>query len=153
MDLLKKDTDALISEIESLKESLRQKQRDYEELLDKTNYHLRELFNSSNDLIQIVSPNGEFKFVNQALKYKLGLHDDEIAALKFVDVIHPDQKKKTLEKLIRITAGSPSEKLETVFINKHWKNIYVSGQITCVFENDEPVEYRPLDRNSAPMMP
>ncbi len=142
MDILNKDPETLINEIASLRKQLEQKQQDYDALIEKTNYHLRELFNSSNDLIQIISPNGEFKFVNQAWKYKLGFRDEELANKKFVDIIHPDQQQKTLEKLVRITEGSPAERLDTVLVSSHDKNIYVSGQITCVFEDNEPFEYR-----------
>ncbi|MBV6644230.1 MAG: PAS domain S-box protein [Cyclobacteriaceae bacterium] len=139
---MNQNTESQESELKLLNEKLQKAEDDYFDLVEKTNIHLRELFDSSNDLIQISNPNGEFKFVNQTWKNKLSYTNDEVAELKFVDAIHPDHRKETLEKLLKITAGSQSERLDTVLISKYGKNIYVKGNLTCVFENDQPIEYR-----------
>ncbi|RED96636.1 PAS domain S-box protein [Marinoscillum furvescens] len=142
MDVAEKDTKKLQAEIKRLQEQLDQAQRDYYGLVEKTNHHLKELFDSSNDLIQIFKPNGEFRFVNEAWRNKLGYLEDEIFDLKFVEVVHPDHRKSTLQNLLKITAGSRLERFETVLKTKYGKNIYVIGKLTCVFENDEPTEFR-----------
>lgn len=105
-------------------------------------HHLSELFDSSNDLIQIFKPNGELKFVNEAWRNKLGYTAQESKSLKFVDVLHSDHRKKTLQSLLKITAGSSIERFETVLSTKYGKNIYVIGKLTCVFESEEIAEFR-----------
>lgn len=142
METIKGDVEALKKEIKILKGKLEAASRDYYNLVDKTNFHLKELFDSSNDLIQIFKPNGDFRFVNEAWRNKLGYREDEIFDLKFMEVVHPDQRKETLEKLLKITAGSRLERFETVLKTKYGKNIYVIGKLTCVFEEDEPTEFR-----------
>ncbi len=104
--------------------------------------YLSELFDSSNDLIQIFKPNGEIKFVNEAWRNKLGYRTDELKNLKFVDVLHEEHRKKTLQSLLKITAGSSIERFETVLTTKYGKNVYVTGKLTCLFQNDEVVEFR-----------
>ncbi len=142
MDLANQDITSLQKENQLLREKLEKANEAYFTLADKTNYHLKELFDSSNDLIQIFKPNGEFRFVNEAWRNKLGYRENEIYDLKFVEVIHPEHRKQTLENLLKITAGSRLERFETVLKTKYGKNIYVIGKLTCVFEDDEPSEFR-----------
>lgn len=142
MDVANTDLNTLQKEIKDLREQLEKAHKDYYNLVDKTNFHLKELFDSSNDLIQIFKPNGDFRFVNEAWRNKLGYREDEIFDLKFMEVVHADYRKKTLENLLKITAGSRLERFETVLKTKYGKNIYVIGKLTSVFEEDEPVEYR-----------
>lgn len=142
MDLAERDIKSLQAEVKSLQAKLALASQDYHDLAQKTSLHLNELFDTSNDLVQIFQPNGEFRFVNETWKHKLGYREDEIAQLKFVDVVHPDHRKQTLHNLLKITAGSRLERFETVLKTKYGKNIYVIGKLTSVFENDEPVEFR-----------
>lgn len=142
MDPIKEETGTLKQEIKSLKKKLEIAHKDYYDLVEKTNFHLKELFDSSNDLIQIFKPNGDFRFVNEAWRNKLGYREDEIFDLKFVEVVHPDQRKETLAKLLQITVGRRLDRFETVLKTKYGKNIYVIGKLTCVFEDDEPSEFR-----------
>ena len=116
-------------------------QKEHSRTLEKTNHHFKELFNSSTDLIQIFHPKGEIIFVNDAWKNKLGYSEAELKDLRFVDAIHPDHRRSTLGKLLKITAGVKSEKLDTVLISKYGKNIFVKGTMTCVFEDEIPIEY------------
>ncbi|NNF21875.1 MAG: PAS domain S-box protein [Saprospiraceae bacterium] len=144
IDSLLMEVDSLRKELKSHKEKLQNSEDEYFELVEKTNLHLRELFNNSNDLVQISKPSGEFKFVNKTWRDKLLYTQQEIKKLKLVDVIHPDYRKKTLERLMEITAGSNEERFDTVLISKLGKNIYVNGRISCVFDGEQPVEYRSI---------
>jgi PAS domain S-box-containing protein len=142
MDLAEKDINSLQEELARVQRALDVSKQQNQDLRDKTNFHLKELFDLSNDLIQIFSPNGEFRFVNEAWRNKLGYREDEVDQLKFVEVIHPDHRKSTLENLLKITAGSKLERFETVLTTKTGKNIYVIGKLNSIFENDAPVEFR-----------
>ena len=110
--------------------------------LEKTNAQLKELFDNSSDLIQIFNSDGEFRFVNEAWKAKLGYNDEEISRLKLIDLIHRDHHTSTLETLHAIGQGERIEKFETVFISKFGKNIYVSGRINCTIQEGSPTEFR-----------
>ncbi|MEO9871011.1 PAS domain S-box protein [Ekhidna sp.] len=136
------DINQLKNKIANLQAQLDNTQRDYYTLVEKTNQNLKDLFDNSNDLITIFKKTGEIRFANEAVKNKLTYTEDEITDLKFLEVVHPDYRRGTLENILKITAGSRFERFETVLISKTGKNIYVTGKLTSVFENDEPVEYR-----------
>jgi PAS domain S-box-containing protein len=142
MEMVNEDIQRLKNQIASLKKQLKNKEDDFNSLLDKTTSQLQNLFNSSTDLIQILTPDGRIQFVNQAWKYKLGYYEKEINELRFTDIIHPEHKKESLEKLKRITEGDEDQKLETILIGKYGKSVYVSGFISCIFDDGQPVEYR-----------
>ncbi len=135
-------TDDLKREISELKSKLEQSERDYYSLVEKTNQNLKDLFDNSNDLITIFKPTGEIRFANAVVKNKLGYTDDEILDLKFLEVVHEDHRRNALQNILKITAGSRMERFETVLLSKSGKNIYVTGKLTSIFENNEPVEYR-----------
>lgn len=142
MDLIENKDLNTTNEVKRLQEELESLKARNNNLEKSEFHHLRELFDSSNDLIQIFKPTGELKFVNEAWRNKLGYTAGEAKELKFVDVLHPDHQKKTLESLLKITAGSSIERFETVLITKYGKNIYVIGKLTCVFEGEELLEFR-----------
>lgn len=135
-------TEDLNKEISELKSKLEQSERDYYTLIEKTNHNLKDLFDNSNDLITIFKPTGEIRFANAVVKNKLGYSDDEILDLKFLEVVHEDHRRNALQNILKITAGSRMERFETVLLSKSGKNIYVTGKLTSIFENNEPVEYR-----------
>ncbi len=136
------DIDELKKKIANLQGQLDNTQRDYYTLVEKTNQNLKDLFDNSNDLITIFRKTGEIRFANEAVKNKLSYTEEEITDLKFLEVVHPDYRRGALQNILKITAGSRFERFETVLISKTGKNIYVTGKLTSVFENDEPVEYR-----------
>ena len=132
----------LNNEISELKNKLEQAEKDYYSLVEKTNQNLKDLFDNSNDLITIFKPTGEIRFANAVVKNKLGYTEDEILDLKFLEVVHEDHRRNALQNILKITAGSRMERFETVLLSKTGKNIYVTGKLTSIFENNEPVEYR-----------
>jgi PAS domain S-box-containing protein len=142
MEIGQYDQMHLPDEVSVLKAKLRASYKDYYNLIEKTNRDLRELFDISYDLISIFKPTGEFRFVNDAWKTKLGFTEDDLVGLRFVDIVQLDHKKDALESLLKITASGGMERFQTVLTSKSGKNIYVTGRLTCVFENDQPVEYR-----------
>ena len=110
--------------------------------LDKTNAQLKELFDNSNDLIQVFNQSGDFLLVNLAWKEKLGYTDDEIHQIKLMDVIHPIYKPATLKNLQLIANGEDIEKIETVFLSKDRASIFLSGSVNCSNIGEDEIEYR-----------
>ncbi|MEQ9403666.1 MAG: PAS domain S-box protein [Cyclobacteriaceae bacterium] len=142
MAVIDGEPDELKNEVAELQSKLEQAERDYYSLIEKTNQNLKDLFDNSNDLITIFKPTGEIRFANEVVKNKLGYTEDEILDLKFLEVVHEDHRRNALQNILRITAGSRMERFETVLLSKSGKNIYVTGKLTSIFENNEPVEYR-----------
>lgn len=136
------DINLLQQQLKELKEKLRKSYKDYYDHEEKTQSNLREIFDTSNDLIAVFKPSGQFHFVNEAWRKKLGYNDEDLLDLKFVDTVHPENQKEALEGLMKLTAGGSLDRFQTTFIAKNGKKIFVNGRITCSIQDDQPVEYR-----------
>ncbi|MFV2067746.1 MAG: ATP-binding protein, partial [Pirellulales bacterium] len=102
----------------------------------------RDLFEHSSDLIQSVTPDGAFLYVNPAWKKALGYDDDEIAELRLFDMIHPDSLPHCRDMFSRLVAGEKLDHVEARFITKDGRTIVVEGNSSCRFENGKPVATR-----------
>ncbi|MES2795783.1 MAG: PAS domain S-box protein [Bacteroidota bacterium] len=116
--------------------------------LSRSNAQLQDLVDNTSDLIQILSMDGRFLFVNRAWREILGFQSDEVAKLNIRDIIHPDFLEETYEKFNKIERGERIPDFETVFRRKDGRRIYLSGSINCRFENDLPVAFRCILHNS-----
>lgn len=110
--------------------------------LSNTNAQLQDLVDNTSDLIQLVTLDGKFIFVNRAWREVLGYSSDEIAALNLRDIIHPDYADSTLAVLQRIQEGEKLPYVETVFRSKAGKTIFLSGSVNCRFDNGRPTAFR-----------
>lgn len=110
--------------------------------LSNTNAQLQDLVDNTSDLIQLLTLDGKFIFVNRAWRDSLGYGSDEIAALNLRDVLHPDYADSTLSLLQRIQNGDKLPYFETVFRTKAGKTIFLSGSVNCRFDNGRPTAFR-----------
>ncbi len=65
-----------------------------EEQLRQSERRLRELLDSLPDLVQSVTPDGHFRYVNHTWKETLGYTDEELPTLRVWDILRPDQLPK-----------------------------------------------------------
>jgi len=112
--------------------------------LKRSNSRLQELFDNAHDLIQVFTIDGEFKFVNESWKNKIGYSDEELVNLRFFDIVHPDYRIHTENFLKHLAMAEGSSKLETVIVSKDQQNIFLSGNVNCSFENGSPIEFRTI---------
>ncbi|WP_338869712.1 PAS domain S-box protein [Spirosoma sp. SC4-14] len=110
--------------------------------LSNTNAQLQDLVDNTSDLIQLLTLDGKFIFVNRAWREILGYGSDEIAALNLRDILHPDYADSTLAMLQRIQEGDRLPYVETVFRSKAGKTIFLSGSVNCRFDNGRPTAFR-----------
>ncbi len=116
--------------------------------LGRSNAQLQDLVDNTSDLIQILSLDGRFLFVNRAWREILGYQSDEVGKLNIRDIVHPDFLEETYEKFNKIERGERIPDFETVFRRKDGRRIYLSGSVNCRFENDVPVAFRCILHNS-----
>ncbi len=116
--------------------------------LGRSNALLQDLVDNTSDLIQILSLDGRFTFVNKAWREILGYQSDEVAKLNIRDIVHPDFLEDTFEKFNKIERGERIPDFETVFRRKDGRRIYLSGSVNCRFENEIPVAFRCILHNS-----
>ncbi|PSM49716.1 hypothetical protein C7Y66_07520 [Chroococcidiopsis sp. CCALA 051] len=124
-----------------------QQQRQTEFALRQSQERYRDLFENANDLIQSVTPDGRFIYVNRAWKETLGYSEAELTELKIYDIIHPDSLVHCLEVFGRIMAGEKFAQVETIFVTKQGEKIWVEGSINCQFVESQPTATRGIFRN------
>lgn len=117
------------------------------EKLKESEERYRDLFENATDLIQSVTPEGRFIFVNQAWRDTLGYSEEEIPTIAFFDVIHPDSQPHWKEILQRLISGEKVGKIEIVFVSKSGKEVTVEGSVSCRFKDDKPISTRSIFRD------
>ncbi|MGB7441336.1 MAG: adenylate/guanylate cyclase domain-containing protein [Coleofasciculaceae cyanobacterium] len=107
----------------------------------------RDLFENASDLIQSVTPEGCFLYVNRAWREILGYSETEIAQISLFDIIHPQCQVDYREIMQRLTSGEKIEAIKLEFITKGRKKISVEGNINCKFVEGKPVATRGIFRD------
>ncbi len=99
----------------------------------------KDLFDSANDLIQIVTPEGHFLYVNCAWQETLGYNEDEIAGLSLFDIIHPDSQAHCKALFQRMMSGEKVDKVEAEIVARDGRKIVVEGSAKYKFIGDKAV--------------
>lgn len=108
---------------------------------------LLDFLNNANDLIQIVSPQGRFIFVNRVWKETLGYDDEEISRLTLWDTVLPERHSDCSIEFANVLQGNLLRNYETIFVAKDRRTIAVQGNINCRFEQGRPVAVRAIFRD------
>ncbi|WP_426061707.1 PAS domain S-box protein [Hymenobacter sp. B1770] len=106
--------------------------------------HLQDFLDNAQDLVQHLSADNSFLFVNKAWKEKLGYTDAELATRTLADVVHPYYKAKLLYQLRNLYDGEPVNKVETVFLTNAGKPVHLIGSMSVVREEGQPTSSRAI---------
>ncbi|MBF9236536.1 PAS domain S-box protein [Hymenobacter sp. BT683] len=106
--------------------------------------HLQDFLDNAQDLVQHLSADNNFLFVNKAWKEKLGYTDAELATRTLADVVHPYYKAKLLYQLRNLYDGEPVNKVETVFLTNVGKPVHLIGSMSVVREEGQPASSRAI---------
>ncbi len=107
----------------------------------------RDLCENASDLIQSVSPQGKFLYVNRAWKRTLGYTDQEVDGLNVMDVIHPDSRDHCRQIMGGLLDGASAVDIKTDFITKDGWRVPVEGSASCRFQDGRPVATRGIFRD------
>jgi PAS domain S-box-containing protein len=107
----------------------------------------RDLFENAHDLIQSVSLDGRFLYVNPQWGQTLGYSPEEVSRLTMFDILHPDSRPRWRELLQRAMTGERVDKVEAEFVTKSGERVAVEGSCSCKFESDKPVSVRIIFRD------
>lgn len=144
LELHKKNI-ALSEANKKLEQALADKER-AEDALRERDALLFDLLENASDLIQRVSPNGQFLYVNRAWRETLGYSNAEAATLQAFDVVHPDQRGHCMEVFAQALAGKPIGNFETAFVTKDGRSVPLQGNINCLFAKSKPISTRGIFR-------
>lgn len=143
---LSKEIQELQAKIRDMERIIDEKQKIIDELTNQ-NITLQDFIENGSDLIQSISPDGKFLFVNNAWKRTLGYSDEDIQNLNIFDIIHPDCIPHCKTIFYEIMQGIEITNIETIFISKDGKNIIVEGNVNTRFEKGKPIYTRGIFRN------
>ncbi|RFP63750.1 PAS domain S-box protein [Hymenobacter lapidiphilus] len=138
-----RDIDGAITGVLFVGRDITDKQVAVRALTDNRN-RLQDFLDNAHDLIQNLSIDNRFLFVNKAWKEKLGYDDEELPSLTLASVVHPYYKAKLLYQLRNLYKGEKVNKLETVFLTKSGKPVHLIGSISCSWQDNEPVSTRAI---------
>ena len=141
----------LSAEIEALKTAARTfgasiQTRQSELALATSEEKYRDLLENATDLIQSVSPDGRFQYVNRAWKETLGYDDAEVQKLRLWDVVR-QQPAIDSGVIQNILAGDIKSRIEAVFVTRNGGEISVEGSISARFVDGLPVATRGIFRD------
>ena len=114
--------------IEELERLIRERDR-AESALNEREQALRDLFDSTNDLIQVVDHDGRFVYVNRAWRDMLGYSDDDLGRLRISDITAPESREESAARFVRLRAGETLAHVETTFRSKDGRVVEVEGNI------------------------
>ncbi|MFH1320769.1 MAG: PAS domain S-box protein [Bacteroidota bacterium] len=115
--------------------------------LEKSEERYRDLFENSSELIQSVTPDGRFIYVNRAWREALGYNQEKIMALSMFDIIHPECHAHCMNVFKQVISGETVDNVETVFVTSNGEKIIVEGNVNCRFVDGKPVSTRGIFRD------
>ncbi len=136
----------LHSQAEELRSEITQRKQ-AEKALQESEEQYRDLFENANDLIQSVTVDGRFLYVNKAWREMLGYSEGEVANLRLWDIIHPDSIPHCREVFQKVVSGETLNNVEAVFVAKDGKLVTVEGNANCRYREGKVVATRGIFRD------
>jgi len=102
-----------------------------QQALQESEERYRDLAENAADLIQSVSPEGRFLYVNRAWRETLGYSMEEVAHLNMKDVVDKEHLPRCQEVFAEVRRGEVANDLEAVFVAKTGKRVAVRGSVNC----------------------
>ncbi len=118
-----------------------------EEALKESEERYRDLFENANDLIQSVNAEGKFEYVNKKWLETLGYSRKETMELRLSDIIRKDQLQHCMQLFERVCSGEALDRVETVFVAKDGREIFVEGSVSPRIKDGKFVATRAIFRD------
>ena len=118
-----------------------------EEALNESEKRFKDLFENSNDLIQIVDAEGKYLYVNRKWREILGFTEEETKRLHFTDIVKKEQIPHCMENFRRIANGESIEQMEIIYVSKDARELYLEGNMSPSFKDGKFVSCRGIFRD------
>jgi diguanylate cyclase (GGDEF)-like protein/PAS domain S-box-containing protein len=107
----------------------------------------RDLFENANDLIQSVTMDGRFLYVNKTWRETLGYTQSEVEELSLFDIIQPEYLSHCQEIFQKILSGESVDKIETAFRTKDGRKVIVEGSASYQYKDGKLFATRGIFRD------
>jgi len=106
-----------------------------------------DILSGTSDLIEVVSSQGRYLYVNRAWQEALGYSEAEAKMLSVFQVVQPESWKASKETLERLATDRVTELLEVTFLTKSGKSLHLEGNVSARVENGVVVSTRGIFRD------
>jgi len=113
----------------------------------ETEGRLQHFLDTANDLIQSVGPDGRFLYVNRAWQEALGYRDHDLERYGFLDLIHPDSRKRVVAEFERVMAGERVDRMLVEFTARDGLVVICSGSANVLMRDGRLVATQAIFRN------
>jgi PAS domain S-box-containing protein len=121
--------------------------KEAEEKAHASEENYKDIFDNANDLIQSVTVDGRFLFVNNKWLEVMGYKAEELSSLNIKDVLHPKEIEHRKDMLKRLSKGESVEAESFVFLTKDKREVYVEGNLSAKFKNGKITAVRGIYRD------
>jgi PAS domain S-box-containing protein len=118
-----------------------------EEELRLGDTQMMNFFDSANDLIQSISPDGSIIYANKKWLETLGYAVGELPTLNIAEIIREDRIPQFFTIINQVKQGAKFELVECVFMAKDGREIFVEGNVDGYFESGKFVSVRGIFRD------
>lgn len=107
----------------------------------------KDFCDNASDMMQSVTPEGRFRYVNNAWLKTLGYKKQEITSMTIFDIIHPDELEHCRELFRRVMSGEYISLVNTAFVTKGGAKVFVEGNVSCEIVDGKPTYTRAIFRD------
>ena len=118
-----------------------------EQAVRKSEEKYHDLLDNVNDLIQSVSPEGRFTYVNQTWLSTLGYDKSSLPGLSLSRIVKPENRKHFQEVFKSVLSGKDVGIIKTSFVSRDGREVKVEGKMNCRFEDGKPLYTRGVFRD------
>lgn len=104
--------------------------------LGRATEQLADLLDSTNDLVQSVSPDGRILFTNRAWKRAMGYADEELGRLRLAEIVAPESQAALAARFAELAAGAKEGPVEAVLVRRDGRRVFVEGTASGKMEGD-----------------
>jgi PAS domain S-box-containing protein len=108
---------------------------------------IEDILDNAGELIQSVTPEGRFLYVNRAWKEVLGYDDAEVKQLLATDILAPEELQSLADTYGRVAQGETVRDVEVTFVTKDRRRVVLAGTINGRLEHGQVVVVRGVFRD------
>lgn len=123
------------------------RRKEMERALRASEERYRDLFESANDLIQSVGPDGRLQYANRSWRALLGYTEEEVEGLSIFEVVSPSSREHCTAEFARLGAGESVGRIEAVFVARDGTEIEVEGTVSARHQDGRLLSTRGIFRD------